>query len=126
MTANIDLMLEVMSHRPRMFCSNIETGRNLIFLLEGAVSGAFFPGRGDNDGYYKKFNIAFRDYVYRRFNREPPSRGYWVGGELTQILLEEFGHRPFAEVCTEIGDLLRGVRSELGDLGPAEPGKATT
>jgi hypothetical protein len=94
-----------------MYCGAIETGRDLIIFLEGACCGAVYPGSG--------FAISceaneppFRDYVYRRFNRESPRHAYWHEGEFPRLLLEELGDKPIAEVWGTISDLYLGIRRD--------------
>jgi len=112
--ADFDLMLKTISSRPRMYCSTIETGRDLIFFLQGACCGAIFPVLGRKSGGEKDV-LAFRDYVYRHFNREPPFPGYFQEGEFAGLLLEEFGEKPFSDVCMAVGNLFRGIRNDADD-----------
>lgn len=104
-----DVMLKTIASRPRMYCCTIETGRDLVLFLRGVCCGAIYPALG------RKFKDdedtpAFRDYVYRRFNREPPRWGYWQEGEMARLLLEEYGDKPITEVSEAIGNIFRGVR----------------
>jgi hypothetical protein len=110
-SAEFDEMLNNMSSRPRMYCSSIKTGRDLIFFLKGACSGSVYPAHGPL-GSTEYFDASFREYVYRHFNREPPQSGSWKDGEFMQILLEELGDKPFLEGHMAIGDLFRGIRHD--------------
>jgi hypothetical protein len=70
--AESDLMLKKMSSRPRMYCSSIKTGRDLIFFLKGACSGSAYPAHGPRGLEDNLDDIAsFRDDVYRHIDREP-------------------------------------------------------
>jgi hypothetical protein len=115
--ADVDEMLQLMSLRPRMYCSGIETGRDLIFFLKGAYRGAAYPAHAapsDNAPYDFEKTTAWREYVYRRLNRVPPWPGAWRGKEeWMSLLLDEFGHKPFVEVHEAIGNLFRGIKDDL-------------
>jgi hypothetical protein len=112
---DIDLMLKVITCRPRMFCGGaIETGRDLILFLEGAFWGAIYPGMGFASPGEENMP-AYRDYVYRRFDREPPRHGHWCEGEFPRLLLEELGDKPIDEVLGTISDLYRGIRRDTDD-----------
>jgi len=113
--AEIDLMIKALSSRPRMYCSLIETGRDLIIFLRGACCGAIFPALGTSSKESTEATIAFREYVYHRFNRVPPRRGLWHEKEFLDLLLEQFGDKPVHEVCTEIGSIFRGIREDARD-----------
>jgi hypothetical protein len=109
---DIDLMIKTVSSRPHMYCSAIESGRDLIFFLRGACCGAIFPALGTASKESTETMIAFREYVYRRFNREPPQPGLWHEKEFLDLLLEQFGDKPVHEVCTEIGNIFRGIQED--------------
>jgi hypothetical protein len=112
---DIDLMIKTLSSRPRMYCGSIETGRDFIIFLRGACCGAIFPGLGTSRKESTEAMIAFRKYVYHRFNREPPRPGLWHAEELMNLLLEQFGDKPVHEVSTEIGNIFRGIREDAQD-----------
>lgn len=110
--SDIDQMIKTLSSRPLMYCSAIETGRDLIVFLLGACCGAIFPALGTSSENSRQDTIAFREYLYHRFNREPPRSGLWHEKEFLDLLLDQFGDKPVHEVCTEIGNLFRGIRED--------------
>ena len=111
-----DKMLRTISSRPRMYCSTIETGRELIFFLRGVSAGAVYSAHAPQGEWDNEKTLAFREYVYRRFHRVLPWPGFWRCGEFESLLLEEFGEKPFGEVYESIGKLLRGIQDEAPEL----------
>jgi hypothetical protein len=110
--ADLDKMLDNICARPRMYCRTIETGRDLIFYLWGVFRGAVYPAHNRKECRSSEDILAFRQYVYRRFNRLPPWPGFWRDGEFMHLLLEEYGESPYLDVCEAIGSLFRGIRDD--------------
>jgi len=125
---DIDQMIKTLSSRPRMYCCSIDTGRDLINFLRGACCGAIFPASGTSGEKSTQDMIAFREYLYRRFHREPPKPGLWHEKEFMDLLLEEFGDKSVHEVGTEIGNIFCGIwenarNSEREPRAPADGGR---
>ena len=115
---DIDQMIKTLSSRPRMYCGSIETGRDLIIFLRGACCGATFPALGTSNKESNRDTIAFREYLYHRFNREPPKPGLWHEKEFLDLLFDQFGDKPVHEVCTEIGNIFCGIRDDALNSEP--------
>ena len=82
--------------RPRMFCPDVETLRDLLVFVQGVCCGQRPPHGAGCTG-------DFTTYVNQRFNQLQNTA--W-----TTTLLNEFSNRPLSEACEAIVRVLRDWR----------------
>jgi hypothetical protein len=92
-----DELIEHVLLRPRMFCPEAETLRELMLFISGICVGRSPP-------HGRACVTRFADDVEARFGH--PRNVSW-----TEVLLREFGGLPYLEACDAIVKLLRESRT---------------
>jgi hypothetical protein len=100
----IDVWLEGIFRRPRMYFEPMTTTRDLICFARGFYAGAH-PPHGDGLG------TDFAEFLYRKHGRTPPAQLTMLTGDFAAELLEEYGDKPALEVCEKIADLFAEYRT---------------
>lgn len=97
------VQLELLFLRPRMFCSEIGSLRDVLLVARGICLGHVPPG-----GHAFEGEAELTNFINARFSQ--PSRLPW-----TVVLLNELSGQPYLEACERIAQVLRDWRASRAD-----------
>jgi hypothetical protein len=89
MDVDLDDRIESVLLRPRMYCSEIQTCRDLLLFIEGIIAGRHLPTLGQGCTFY--------EFISQRLGKSVRATG----------LLVEFGDKPLFQACEELFTALR-------------------
>ena len=93
------VLIEGVFARPRMFCADIATFRDVVIFAQGVCHGLKPPhGSGTLPG--------LSEYLAAMFGCSPNQS--WP-----EILLSQFGHLPLHEACDKVPTVLRGWQPQI-------------
>ena len=93
MDRNIDDLFEMVLHRPGLFIPEVQTLRDVLIYIEGAIIGRNWPALGVQE------MCSFCEFTNQRRAREDN----W---QMTP-LLSEFGDMPIFQACEALAKALR-------------------